>query len=94
MSWFKRHLNWTLVSIWLGSWLLLSILTMLLTALVPDPVGFRMVINVVYFVVIYCTAGWVLQRKNRSLWWLALFGFGPIVTLCLRNKKLEVGQDN
>jgi len=91
MSWFRRHLNWTVL------------LGFLAACGVAFVVGFVMVVAdpsvsdealegagvVTGLPVLALVWGWVLRRKNRSLWWLllALFvPFGWIAMFALENR--------
>jgi len=70
MSWFKRHLNWTLVI----AWLLLS----LLACFVLSMIGWFGILA--YLLMILVVSGWVLKQKGRSLtnllWFLLFFCLG------------------
>ena len=90
MNWFRRHLNWTAVLSWVAAFPLGYLTSMLIQSINPYistgtyyALGYT--INGLWLLGI---AGWVLRKKNRSLWnllWLP-FPFGWIVFLCLENR--------
>ena len=82
MAWFKRHLNWTLIIVWIG-----------VPSLVLSMVGFTNNNEVAlfilpWFLVILITACWVLNQKGRSWAWILLGGLGLFIILCLTNKRV------
>jgi hypothetical protein len=85
-DWSRRHLNWTLVILWVTVFPLLSIIG----GIIGIP---QIVINwlVPLFILLPFT-GWALKRKNRSLWWLLLFIIPPLwlVYLGLKNRSQKV----
>jgi len=87
MSWFRRHLNWALILVWVG-----CVLSLNLGILVMD-VSILPWLCGLCVVVVYFTAGWVLRQKGRSLWWLALLGLGLVVALFLEGARETNGGD-
>ena len=83
VSWFRRHLNWTL---FLGCGVLPNVLLFLFYV----SEGYLGVFFVLIVAVISLwTEVWYLRRKGRSLWnvcWNLLNGLGLIVLLCLANE--------
>lgn len=62
MTWFKRHLNWTLF--------LTILVTAILTTIINDYFYFPfrlLIIPVLIFGIV--VAIWYLRQKNRNLWW-------------------------
>ncbi len=81
-GWFQRHLNWTVVIIW--------VLLLPLCVIIADIIGIPIdiIILVVPILIILPLTGWALKQKNRSLWWLLLFiiPFLWLVYLGLENR--------
>ena len=73
-SWFERHLNWTMVLAWIGSYLIIYLVWFL--AILADPNISEDALVAMYFVipiVVSVAVGqWVLRKKNRSLAWLLI----------------------
>jgi len=92
MNWFQRHLNWTALLALVGSYALSLMGSFALVfggATGVAAVAGAATAGVVSLVVLVLTWGWVLSRKNRSLWWLllALFvPFGFIAVFVLENR--------
>jgi len=100
MNWFERHLNWTMVLAWLGTlpvaFIAGFIIAMVMVSADPyvseealDGAGFVTGV-IIALVILIPSWGWVLKKKNRSLWWLLLGLFVPlgwIVLLCLENRR-------
>ena len=93
MSWFERHLNWTMVLAWVGAGVIAFIVGFL--AGLADPyvsedalggIGF-----IIELIVSILVGRWVLRKKNRSMWWLLISG-SPLFLL-LSNKGLTQVQD-
>ena len=61
MSWFKQHLNWSLIIIWFVPALLL--IPLLNT--VSDTNSFLNIYMTVYGLAILVVSGWVLKQKGR-----------------------------
>lgn len=84
-GWFQRHLNWTVVMIW--------VLLLPLSVTIADIIGIPVdaISLIVPIVIILPLTGWALKQKNRSLWWLLLFiiPFMWLVYLALKNQKLR-----
>jgi len=97
MDWFRRHLNWTVVLAWVASFPLSYIVGSLIQSINPY------ISTGTYYLIGYTIqglwllgiAGWVLRKKNRSLWnllWLFV-PFGWIVFLCLENRAGTIGNE-
>jgi hypothetical protein len=94
LSWFERHLNWTMVLGMLGAYFAVFIVTLVI--ILYDPYAYYVSDNVLYVIDLVINLaiqapvfGWALRKKNRSLWWLPLglfVPFGWIVLLCLENR--------
>lgn len=73
-SWFERHLNWTMVLAWIGSYLVIYLVWFL--AILADPNISEDALMAMYFIiplVLGVVVGqWVLRKKNRSLAWLLI----------------------
>jgi len=74
MNWFERHLNWTMVLAWVGSYPICFIVWDLATLANPyisgdtlGGIGF-----IISLIVSVAVGQWVLRKKNRSMWWLLL----------------------
>ena len=87
ISWFERHLNWTVVIAGMASEVLAFIVIILVDPFVPDEVVAGLWV-VIYLLVVLAVGGWALRKKNRSLAWLLILfvPFGWIVFLCLKNR--------
>lgn len=91
LSWFERHLNWTMFFGLLGAYLAVFIAVFIIVLADPyasDDIAYVIGI-IISLAVLIPVWGWALRRKNRSLWWLPLglfVPFGFIVLLCLENK--------
>lgn len=97
-NWFARHLNWTAFLTWLAlypiSFVAGYILGLIMVSINPY-ITDELLAELGYLVGILAsllwllpTNGWILSKKDRSLWWfLILFvPFGWIVFLRLENK--------
>lgn len=74
MNWFERHLNWTMVLAWLGTYAISFILASLLILIDPymsDDVFFATIV-IANLAVVIAVGQWVLKKKNRSLAWLLI----------------------
>jgi hypothetical protein len=72
LSWFKRHLNWTLVIAWLGGGLVY--IALMLFALLNEIIRWPIIIvAVIVAVAINAVTIWVYRQKGRS-WRSWLFG--------------------
>lgn len=77
-NWFERHLNWTMVLAWVGSYLIVIIVWIL--AILADPyisddalIAIYVILYVIIPLIVSIAVGqWVLRKKNRSMWWLLL----------------------
>jgi len=87
MNWFERHLNWTMVLAWVGGCVIVFIVAFLIALAAPYvPEDELYVIGMLISLVVSLAVGyWVLRKKNRSLWWLLLSGWGS--PLWLQNKR-------
>ena len=74
MSWFQRHLNWTMVLAWVGTWVLTYLIWFFMALTRPDLFeGLAPAIGlIVYFAVSIPVGWWVLREKNRSPAWLLI----------------------
>ena len=74
MSWFERHLNWTMVLAWVGTYVMCFLVGAIVVSV--DPYVSEDAIEAVGFVIGLLApipaAYWVLRKKNRSMWWLLL----------------------
>jgi tetratricopeptide (TPR) repeat protein len=75
-NWFERHLNWTMVLAWAGSYLIVFIVAFLVA--LGDPnisedaiAGMGLIIGLIVSIAV---GQWVLKKKNRSLAWLLICG--------------------
>jgi len=73
-NWFERHLNWTMVLAWVGTYLIVFIVWLLVILMDPyisdDALGG---ISVIIGLIVSIAVGqWVLRKKNRSLAWLLI----------------------
>ena len=82
MAWCKRHLNWTLIVVWIGVPFLLVV--------VVESIGKNDLALLIlpWFLAILITACWVLNQKGRSWAWILLGGLGLFIILCLTNKRV------
>jgi len=83
MNWFQRHLNWTALLALVGSYALGLPGGLAIAFGWPAAVAGAVTAGVVGFVILVLTWGWVLRRKNRSLWWLLLALFVPFGFLAI-----------
>jgi hypothetical protein len=80
MNWFKRHLHWTIVIVFLGAGLASFVGQMAVVAFDPwvsDEALYAAGLPIA-LVVLSLGWGWVLRQKRRSLWWLPLALFVPL----------------
>ena len=73
-SWFERHLNWTMVLTWAGSYLI-SFIVGFLGVLIDPYISDDTIIAVaaiISLIVTIAVGRWVLRKKNRSLAWLLI----------------------
>lgn len=84
-TWFQRHLNWTMVFIW--------VLIHPVALIIGDMLGISLdlLYLMVPIIVILPLSGWTLKQKKRSLWWLLLFiiPFMWLVFLGLENRSIK-----
>jgi hypothetical protein len=91
MNWFKRHLHWTIVIVFLGAGLASfagQIAVVAFDPWVSDEALYAAGLPIA-LVVLSVGWGWVLRQKGRSLWWLpfALFvPFGWVALFAFENK--------
>ena len=101
MNWFRRHLNWVAVLSWVALYPLGYITGALILSISPY-MSTGVYYSIAYIIValwLFGIDGWVLRKKNRSLWnllWLVI-PFGWIVFLGLENRsdisRKEVNND-
>jgi endogenous inhibitor of DNA gyrase (YacG/DUF329 family) len=73
-SWFERHLNWTTVLAWLGTYpitFIVASLVILANPYISDD-AFVVILVIANLAVIVAVGRWVLRKKNRSMWWLLI----------------------
>lgn len=73
-NWFERHLNWTMVLVWLSTYPITFMVALLVIPIDPyiseDALWF---IGVIISLAVTIAVGrWVLRKKNRSMWWLLI----------------------
>lgn len=106
MNWFKQHLNLTLIVVVVGTYLLTMMTFAPAATTGQDRSVVGLLIQLVnptistetmswfylpiWLALMLPVEGWVLSKKNRSLWHLlwAIAPFGWIVILCLKNRSL------
>ena len=73
-SWFERHLNWTMVLAWAGTYLITFIVASLVILANPYVSDDTLVAILVIanLAVVIAVGQWVLRKKNRSLAWLLI----------------------
>ena len=73
-NWFERHLNWTMVLAWVGTYPISFIVGGL--AILTDPYISDDILSGIGFtiglIVSIAVGQWVLRKKNRSMWWLLI----------------------
>ena len=84
VNWFRRHLNWTLLLVWLGVPFVLVVVSDL-----TGVEGVALLIIPWLWIVTFGVWWWVLSCKGRSHWWMLLGGLGMLVTFGLRNEGCE-----
>ena len=85
-TWFERHLNWTMVLAWVGSYVICVIGGLLLGLTNPymsEEVLYGIGI-IIGLIVILPVGYWVLKKKNRNMWWLLISG--SLFFLLLQNR--------
>jgi hypothetical protein len=90
MNWFGRHLNWVMVLSWVALYPLGFITDLAITSINPyiSTAAYYVLVYIVSAAWLFGIGGWVLRKKNRSLWnllWLPI-PFGWIVFLSLENR--------
>lgn len=90
MNWFRRHLNWVMVLSWVALYPLGFITGLVITSINPyiSTAAYYVLVYIVGAAWLFGIDGWVLRKKNRSLWnllWLPI-PFGWIVFLSLENR--------
>jgi uncharacterized membrane protein len=77
MNWFERHLHWTWLTVYIVTLVLIVLLLLTWVAPYLEPNCSPGLIHYFVLLTVY-VAGlvpitlWVLKRKGRSKWWLAL----------------------
>lgn len=94
MSWFERHLNWTMILAFFASFLIVYLVSLFIISV------FTYMSTGIYYFIIYTVnilwilfvGAWVLRKKMRSLWNLLLLfvPFGLIIFLCLENRTSNI----
>ena len=79
MSWFKRHLNWTLLISVVGGYAVafgLSFPLYFISSLFSKPeTSYKALVSVVWVLFLIFTtivSGWILRKKGQSLWYLLM----------------------
>ena len=90
MNWFGRHLSWVAVLSWVALYPLGFITGLAITSINPyiSTATYYFLVYIVSAAWLFGIGGWVLRKKNRSLWnllWLPV-PFGWVVFLCLENR--------
>ncbi len=88
MSWFKKHLDWTLFIVG-------AIATTLFVFVIIE--GYDFFAYLIHLGILLPTCFWYLDQKGRSLWWLLLIFITPIgwIFICgLTNKGYLTKPDN
>jgi len=100
MNWLERHLNWVAFLSWIALYPLGFITGTLILFIYPymSTGAYYAIVYSVSILWLFGIDGWVLRRKNRSLWnllWL-IIPIGWIVFLSLENKSsiYNRGADN
>lgn len=88
MSWFHKHLHWTVILVWLATFPAGFIAGFVFGTLDPDAIyysdeAWTGVGLLAALPVVAGGWGWVLRQKNRSLWWLLLAMLVPFGFLCM-----------
>jgi len=84
MSWFMRHLNWTLI---------LPLVMLIVFSILSDgnPASIFALLGGICLVLLFVVTPWVLYQKGYSLWWMLLYPttilIFSFVLLCSRNKR-------
>jgi len=82
LSWFKRHLNWTLA---------LPLIMLIVFSILSggDTASIFALLGGMCGVLAFAAMAWVLYQKGYSLWWMLLSPtvVFPIVLLCSSNKR-------
>ncbi|MFC2044285.1 hypothetical protein ACFLT8_03710 [Chloroflexota bacterium] len=90
MNWFERHLNWTLIIIFL-----LTLLFVYFASFAEDS-SIMFYTFVAHCVIITGTCDWVLERKGRSRWDLTylilIYPLGIITVMLRSNKRDEISR--
>ncbi len=88
MSWFRSHLNWTIIL-----FIVVTFIVLVIIALIQNTTDSTLlnIMAVIISIVSFFVFGWVLRRKNRRMWWLLLnfVSIGWIVFIALENKSLR-----
>ena len=73
-NWFERHLNWTMVLAWAGSYLIVFIVAFLVVLADPNVSGDALTVMgyIIGLIISIAVGQWVLRKKNRSLAWLLI----------------------
>ena len=73
-NWFERHLNWTMVLAWVGTYVIIFLVAFFMAS--ADPYVSEEAVSAMGLIIGLLApipvAWWVLRKKNRSLAWLLL----------------------
>ena len=74
ISWFERHLNWTMVLTWAGTYLIAPIVASLMLLMDPYVSGEALwaIVVTANLAVVVSVGRWALKKKKRSMWYLLL----------------------
>jgi len=81
MNWSERHLNW----IYILSHILWFLVILIFWNIISDTVKLLL-----YGIIILPLAIWILKKKNRSLWWVILFGWFSPMWLSNKSWKIKI----
>jgi len=73
-NWFERHLNWTMVLAWLGTYVVSFFVASLVVLANPyvSEDALLVILVIANVAVVIAVGQWVLRKKNRSLAWLLI----------------------
>lgn len=96
VNWFEQHLNLTMFVAWGMAFFVSFFAGFILAGIKPDitETQLELVGLLIGLMTMLPVGGWVLQKKNRNVWWLVLlvipFGFIPFLLLENRSGKKPV----
>lgn len=91
MSWYKKHLNWTMFLAWIIA--LAIFLGSIPIYAQRESADVLLYFMGFYFLVILLVSAWVLRQKGRSLWYLWLFFLREIyiIIICaMENRRIAM----